>query len=175
MLSVERLMPICLMISRPHRFPLEVLPRKLNWPNALCAVLVRIQTILDDNMFVALDKMFKQHARGIRTSQEVVDCALGLLAYKAQFELVEPVVRLLGARFAGEVKQWVASVERNSDTTSHWMPYNDSRLVSEFYGGIAGGEYTPEQHSNFVHRMRDNVRQMAIRVRDLSLGSGIGT
>lgn len=125
--------------------------------------------MIDNNIFLLFDNLFKQHARGIRTSQEVVDYALGLLAFKAQFELVEPVTRLLVERFAGEVKRWAECGKGNSQSPSHWLPYNDSRLVSEFYEGIAGGEYTPEQHSKYVQQMRFNVQQIANRVQDLSL------
>jgi hypothetical protein len=123
--------------------------------------------MLPDEILSLIDRMLKQQTRGIRTPQEVVDGAFGLLAYDAQFELVEPVMRLLMERFANEVKRWVECGEGHSQDHLHWMPYNDSRLVSEYYGGIAGGEYTPEQHAKYVSEMRFNVQQVANRVRDL--------
>lgn len=123
--------------------------------------------MLKDNQFTMLDRMFKQQARGIRTPQQVVDGALGLLAYKGQFDLVEPVTRLLLERFASEVKLWAEWDESVSQANIHWMPYNDSRLVCEYFGGIAGGEYTPEQKDQFVVQMRHNVQCVANIVRGL--------
>lgn len=123
--------------------------------------------MFNEDAFAALDRKLKLHARGILTSQEVVDRALGFLAYQAQFELVEPVTRLLMERFADEVERWVECSEGNSQGGSPWMPYNDSRLISEFHGGIAGGEYTSEQRSEFVRQMRINVQQVANVVRGI--------
>jgi hypothetical protein len=71
-------------------------------------------------------------------------------------------------QFAGEIRQWVEFAEGEPQTTPHWMPYHDSRMVSEFYGGIAGGSYTVEQHQNFVQQMRFNVQQIAKAVRAIS-------
>lgn len=103
----------------------------------------------------------------MRTPQEFVDGALGLLAYKAQFELVDRVTCLLIDRFANEVRRWVEYVDGRAQGNRHWMPYNDARLVSEYYGGIAGGKYTPEQHSDFVRDMHLNVQRVANRVREI--------
>jgi hypothetical protein len=62
-------------------------------------------------------------------------------------------------------QRWVDFAEGESQSSDHWMPYQDSRMVSEFYGGIAGGSYTAEQHQNFVQQMRSNVQRIAKAVR----------
>lgn len=118
-----------------------------------------------------VERMMKQHERGIRTRQEVVDGALGLLAYKGQFDLVEPVTRLLLERFKAEVERWADWDEGHPEAGFHWMPYNDSRLVGEYYGGIAGGEYTDDQKCVFVDDMRYNVQRVKEIVQSLVAGN----
>jgi hypothetical protein len=115
-----------------------------------------------------IGRMLKQEARGIRTRQEVVDGALGFLAYNEQFELVESVLHLLWERFPGEVKRWIEYVEAPDQLMGmHWVPYYDSRLIGQFHGEVAGGKYTQEQREHFTKQMRINVAKIACEVRRL--------
>lgn len=121
----------------------------------------------NDNIEFFIETLFKQQARGILSKQEVVDFALGFLAFNSRFDLIEQVTLALTEKFSREVTLWAEWDGNDSQSTFHWMPYNDSRLVSEYFGGIAGGEYTQEQKSKFIAEMRDNLHGVVQRVRQI--------
>src|SRR4051794_642280 len=78
----------------------------------------------------AIDRMFRQFPRGIRTAEELVDGVLGELAYEERYDLVESTTqRLLREVPEAAVVGFLAWVEGRLTSPPRLMIYADSRAV----------------------------------------------